>query len=504
MPVPPTAASMNRILDGAIATSAAVQAEFLSDITIFENAGEDVIAQAVLTGKATRAGDPRQDWQSWIEGAPPLLVALEADQWIIDADPVEDEADFVRRYHCRPHQLRTLVEAFPQKVFLNLRSVNRDPASGAATGMDKYLASGARSIMGPVLEAADPARIYVNAERRVALFDILLGSRGAFDAKVTAIGEKADALAGAYATACERVAGVDSGARSRTGDALSPVQLKYRLAYYACYTAHRPETRDEAVQPMLDGADDLVADPTALVAAVKALNTFHNRFTAPLTGAYGGVYSTRRCEMDAILEASPAAGLADRVRVQDRSMSLVLLDTLTGAYPGGPNERRFPRALCRMASSADLLSDEQWMVLLESVRINEEALKRKAAFMTALREVAAGRRRDLEAPFAAYEGAIEDATRRCAPMLKRAAMSAPEVTIDALKAAVQSASPVGAGLFAGGSLEAGVALIAFGVLAKMVAGALGENLADRFPDGCGCSPAHREVYDFVHDVRVPR
>lgn len=272
----------------------ALAATLLSGDTQFIRTTGETEAQAALV----------PDWGSWIEGQPLTTAILSNRALLVDLLPL-DVDDFMRAYRCTVGQFIAIVKWFVKhgkRIHINLRDLDPDlPAT-----FDKY--AGMRDSIGLILqELEDNSLFYCLSARRNIIFSLADGNRPHDRLRLKRIhGEEMVRVAETYPAleAAFRAlpggadeAGADAamlrGAMVRGGGLIDPSQFAWRLAYYRAYR----DIFSEIEESDIDGLIALASPkPTETAELARMVTLFHHRFTAPITGAFGGTYNLRMTE----------------------------------------------------------------------------------------------------------------------------------------------------------------------------------------------------------------
>lgn len=331
------------------------------------------LAQALLDGKPSRIeeGDwqyaPDANWGSWIEGVPLLHAAMLNRDVIVDLLPTPTEDDFIRSYKCRPAQFLTVVRRLRndgRRVYINIRDY--DPArrvNGHDGGLNAYEASG--SVLGPVFQALSEdgfTDVYLNAVRRNRLVEGLGGGelmKEAADRVGHALGERLHVFLSDHGRVKR-----DYAQCLVRGEAVpAPAQALYRIAYNLAFRELLPDVMsDNTALPELVAKAERKEDISdlELADAIFAATMLHHKFTAPLTGAYGGIYNLDEREMSqSELVAQKGDVLGEARQAHSKGFLTVLYGVLNGHI--GVERRWFRR----------LLVDKRRRVLSELLEQNQ-------------------------------------------------------------------------------------------------------------------------------------
>ena len=269
----------------------ALAATLLSGDTQFVRTTGETEAQAALV----------PDWGSWIEGQPLTTAILSNRALLVDLLPL-DVADFAATYRCTVGQFIAIVKWFAKhgkRIHINLRDLDPDlPESFAAYATQQ-------DTIGLILqELEDNSLFYCLAARRNIIFSLADGNRPhdrlrlkRFHAdEMDRVAEYYPALENAF-NALPAEPDTDGltllGAAVRGGGLIDRRQFAWRLAYYRAYR----DIFSEIEENDIDGLLALKAPKPAETAELARMVTlFHHRFTAPITGAFGGTYNLRMAE----------------------------------------------------------------------------------------------------------------------------------------------------------------------------------------------------------------
>lgn len=239
-------------------------------------------------------------WGSWIEGQPLIAAVLSNRAVVVDLDPLSPEA-FAVQYGCSVGQFVAIVKWFMKNnkdIFINLRMLDPDRPE-TFRNYSKEVDS-----IGIILQELEDNRLfYCLAVRRHALFALSDGARphdpqrlrresawsASFVAEhyprlLAAIDSMSDGAARAQLIANTTVRG---------GVLVAPVQLAWRIAYYRAYRSIF-DTPDENVLDRLLAEDK--PTPAQISEVARLATLYHHRYTAPITGAFGGIYNMRMAE----------------------------------------------------------------------------------------------------------------------------------------------------------------------------------------------------------------
>ncbi len=331
------------------------------------------LAQALLDGRPSRIeeGDwqyaPDAGWGSWIEGVPLLHAAMLNRDIVVDLMPTKTEDDFIRAYKCRPAQFLTVLRRLRsdgRRVYVNIRDY--DPArrrNGNDGGMGAYQA--AESTLGPVFQALSEENfrdVYLNAVRRNRLVEGLGGGEMMLETVERvrrALGEKMEG----FLSDPDRVRQDHPHCLVRGEAVPVPAQALYRIAYNLTFRELLPDVMAEnADLPELMQKAERKQDigERELADAIFSATMLHHKFTAPLTGAYGGVYNLDERELSQSEMVARRAAVTGEARDAN---SQGFLNVLYGVLNGhiGVERRLFGRALVdkRRRALANLLEENQ-------------------------------------------------------------------------------------------------------------------------------------------------
>lgn len=273
------------------------------------------------TGETQEQAALAPDWGSWIEGQPLTTAVLSNRAVLVDLLPVAPE-DFPAVYRCTVGQFIAIVKWFQRnhkRIHINLRDLDPDvPAT-----FDAY-ASQTESIGLILQELEDNSLFYCLAARRNVIFSLAdqnrphdrLRLKRYYGREEQRIGEYYPRLEEAYRSALgddsqplERRVRL-SGAAVRGGHLIHPRQFAWRLAYYQAYRDIFSDVRESEIDALLRLADPRAED---LAELARLVTLYHHRFTAPITGAFGGTYNMRLSEYAPMLDDVSASTVEDRI-----------------------------------------------------------------------------------------------------------------------------------------------------------------------------------------------
>lgn len=285
-------------------------ASLLTGDTQFIRTSDETAEQAAL--------DP--DWGSWIEGQPVTSAILSNRAVLIDLLPL-DPAQFAARYRITVGQFIAIAKWFQKngkRLHINIRDVDlQNPETFMA------YANQTESIGLILQELEDNSLFYCLPARRELLFSLSDGNRPqdrqrlkrqfeVSNAFVTEHFERLRAPYEALPAPEDRTDAQDiiAGASVRGGQLIAPAQLAWRLAYYRAYTAMFSEFESTRI-------DEIFAldkpDAVEMATLARLVTLYHHRFTAPITGAFGGTYNLSLSEYGPMLDEIDLGSAKDKI-----------------------------------------------------------------------------------------------------------------------------------------------------------------------------------------------
>lgn len=287
------------------------------------------LAAALLTGDSqfVRTMDETEeqaaldpDWGSWIEGQPVTSAILSNRAVLIDLLPL-DPAQFAQCYRITVGQFIAIAKWFQKngkRLHINIRNIDlQNPESFMA------YAEQTESIGLILQELDDNALFYCLPARRELLFSLSDNNRpqqrlrlkNEFEVSKAFVEEHFTRLQAAYDSLPqlgERTGAqnVIAGAAVRGGHLIAPIQLAWRLAYYRSYTAMFSNFESTVIDEVLS-----MDKPSSMELATLArtVTLYHHRFTAPITGAFGGTYNLSLSEYGPMLDEIDLGSAKDRI-----------------------------------------------------------------------------------------------------------------------------------------------------------------------------------------------
>ncbi|MGK2284576.1 hypothetical protein [Pedomonas sp. V897] len=268
------------------------------------------------TGETLEQAALAPDWGSWIEGQPLTTAVLSNRAVLVDLLPVAPE-DFPAIYSCTVGQFIAIVKWFQRnhkRIHINLRDLDPDvPAT-----FDAYAAQ-TESIGLILQELEDNGLFYCLAARRNILFSLADQNRPHDRLRLKRYhGSEQQRIAEYYPRLEEAWRSARSpeerarlaGAEVRGGHLIHPRQFAWRLAYYQAYRDIFSDVTETAIDALLRVQDPR---PEELAELARLATLYHHRFTAPITGAFGGTYNMRLSEYAPMLDYITASTVHDRV-----------------------------------------------------------------------------------------------------------------------------------------------------------------------------------------------
>lgn len=244
------------------------------------------------------------DWGSWIEGQPLTTAVLSNRALLVDLLPLDID-DFARLYRCTAGQFIAIVKWFVRngkRIHINLRDLDPDDPQS----FDRY--AGRTETIGLILqEIEDNALFYCLSARRNIIFSLADDNRPHDRLRLRRIhAEERDRVAALYPPLSDSHARLMSvgndadgdlqqlrGAEVRGGLLIHPRQFAWRLAYYRAYRDIFSDIEEGEIDALLRLGAPKPAETAELA---RLVTLFHHRFTAPITGAFGGTYNLRMTE----------------------------------------------------------------------------------------------------------------------------------------------------------------------------------------------------------------
>lgn len=241
------------------------------------------------------------DWGSWIEGQPLTTAILSNRALLVDLDAV-GPAEFAQKYRCTVGQFIAIIKWFQKhgkRIHINLREVDPDDAAS----FDKYGAE--IDSIGLILQEIDDNSIfYVLGARRNIVFSLTEGNRPHdrlrlkrfYADEMARMAEHHGALKAAYdalpldSAEDDEAQVVIRAAEVRGGQLIGERQMAWRLAYYRAYRDIFSDFSQSRIDTLLSLGAPTVAE---LAELARLVTLFHHRYTAPITGAFGGTYNLR-------------------------------------------------------------------------------------------------------------------------------------------------------------------------------------------------------------------
>ncbi|MAU41365.1 MAG: hypothetical protein CMF31_07060 [Kordiimonas sp.] len=355
-------------------------------------------AQALHTGDASRlyayshSVAPISRWGSWMEGVPFLHALMFNDDLIVDVLPARTEEEFVHHYKCTPRQFLNMlfhVESAGRTLYFNFRNFSPD-------GQQAYADSaGVMAGIFAFLEHRDFRNVYVNDVRRNALPQLFgVGDQlAACEAEITG-----DVLPGLI-------------------DFLQPKNHRHIMANYTQILTrgqHVPVARQALIRivyhmvfsqicrdiPGHDGVLGPVHDlrrgrqlsPEQMAEMIFRATMLHHKYTAPLTGAYGGSYNLDEQEVRLGNEVMGAQPIGDAGAIQSQGF----LDLVQGLLDGSVSTSGERLTVLRDLSAAVELrqkgavpTDQEVQDLLYAMEDGQDLLRQKRQLKHALDQVMA-------------------------------------------------------------------------------------------------------------------
>lgn len=256
------------------------------------------------TGETEEQASLAPDWGSWIEGQSLTTSVLSNRALLIDLLPLDIE-DFTKVYRCTVGQFIAIVKWFGKnnkRIHINFRDLDPDnPAT-----FDKY-ANQTESIGLIVQELEDNSIFYCLSARRHIIFSLSDGNRlhdrmrlkKIVEQETSRVAEIYPALYRAYHALPADPADIQTddlllrGAEVRGGQIIAQPQLIWRLAYYRAYCDIFSQIEETTIDELLALSSP---SPSETAELARLVTLFHHRFTAPITGAFGGTYNLRMSE----------------------------------------------------------------------------------------------------------------------------------------------------------------------------------------------------------------
>lgn len=260
------------------------------------------------------------DWGSWIEGQPVTSAILSNRAVLIDLLPL-DPAEFASRYRITVGQFIAIAKWFQKNgkgLHINIRDIDlQQPESFMV------YARQTESIGLILQELEDNALFYCLPARRELLFSLSDGNRPQDRLRLKREFERArdfveehfarlEASYRALPAPTERNPAqvVIAGAAVRGQQLIAPLQLAWRIAYYRAYSSMFGAFGSTVIDEIYaDGQQDAVK----LAKLARTVTLYHHRFTAPITGAFGGTYNLTLTEYGPMLDEIDLGSASDKI-----------------------------------------------------------------------------------------------------------------------------------------------------------------------------------------------
>ncbi len=260
------------------------------------------------------------DWGSWIEGQPVTTAILSNRALLVDLLPL-DPAEFAATYRITVGQFIAIAKWFARngkRLHINLRDASPDdPAS-----IEQY-ARQTESIGLILQELEDNSLFYCLAARRSILFSLSDGNRPHDRQRLARVHAEEQLRVEEFYPALESRFHalpareewslddlVISGAAVRGGGLIAPGQMAWRIAYYRAYRAMFSDVAETRMDQLLDEPSPSVEEFAELA---RLATLYHHRFTAPITGAFGGTYNLTLGEYAPMVDVITASTPQDRI-----------------------------------------------------------------------------------------------------------------------------------------------------------------------------------------------
>lgn len=256
------------------------------------------------TGETEEQASLVPDWGSWIEGQSFTTSVLSNRSLLVDLLPLDTD-DFAQVYRCTVGQFIAIIKWFSKhgkRIHVNLRDLDPDDPST----FDNY--SSKVETIGLILqEVEDNALFYCLPARRNIIFSLSDGNRHHDRLRLRRIAQEERARVAEIYPALHLAyhampADPDDmstdelllrGAAVRGGQLIAQPQLTWRLAYYRAYREIFSEIEETAIDQLMALGSP---KPWETAELARLVTLFHHRFTAPITGAFGGTYNLKMAE----------------------------------------------------------------------------------------------------------------------------------------------------------------------------------------------------------------
>ncbi|HEY4546473.1 MAG TPA: hypothetical protein VIG90_08635 [Pedomonas sp.] len=327
------------------------------------------------TGETLEQAALAPDWGSWIEGQPLTTAVLSNRAVLLDLLPVAPE-DFPSVYRCTVGQFIAIVKWFRRnnkRIHINLRDLDPD----VPQTFDAY-ANQTESIGLILQELEDNSLFYCLAVRRNILFSLAdqnrphdrLRLKRYHGSEQQRIEEYFPRLEEAYrnaqssssAPAAQRMR--LSGAAVRGGHLIHPRQFAWRLAYYQAYRDIFSDIQENEIDALLR-----LSDPRAeeLAELARLVTLYHHRFTAPITGAFGGTYNMRLSEYAPMLDDITASTVQDRIHGVQNHKAVTDAEAEIWEWVATENVRKEDRRLTSNVSTV-------WSMIQRQADVKDETI----------------------------------------------------------------------------------------------------------------------------------
>ncbi len=327
------------------------------------------------TGETLEQAALAPDWGSWIEGQPLTTAVLSNRAVLLDLLPVAPE-DFPAVYRCTVGQFIAIVKWFQRnnkRIQINLRDLDPDvPAT-----FDAY-ASQTESIGLILQELEDNSLFYCLAARRNIIFSLADQNRPQDRLRLKRYhGSEQQRVAEYYPRLEEAWRNAQTsntmppeqrarlnGAAVRGGHLIHPRQFAWRLAYYQAYRDIFSDVQESEIDALLR-IDNPRADELAELARLVTL--YHHRFTAPITGAFGGTYNMRMSEYAPMLDDISASTVQDRIHGAQNHKAVTDAESEIWEWIATENVRKEERRLSSNVSTV-------WSMIQRQADVKDETI----------------------------------------------------------------------------------------------------------------------------------
>ncbi len=261
------------------------------------------------------------DWGSWIEGQPLTTAILSNRALLVDLLPL-NPVDFAKTYRCTVGQFIAIIKWFQKhrkRIHINLRDLDSD--------RPETIEAYAKEVdsIGLILQEIDDNSVFYSlASRRNIIFSLADQGRTQdrqrlkrfYTHEAARIAEFYPALHTAYGKIPSDPAERNTnhltllGAQVRSGRLIAENQFAWRIAYYRAYREIFSDFAEGQIDELLANGSP---NPVEFAELARLVTLFHHRFTAPLTGAFGGTYNLRMAEYGPMMAGLQTAGSREAI-----------------------------------------------------------------------------------------------------------------------------------------------------------------------------------------------